>query len=93
MGNQTDFEKLGAAIRALIQGFHQKNIQEDLHSAVLQEMGYILQLAERIGDPLYSKAKELKIGFNRSIRHPEKKEFAEQFVKQALLLEQETREI
>lgn len=93
MERQTDFERLGVAIRALIQGFPVKTSGLDHHPRILQEMGHILQLAERVGDPLHAKAKELKIGLNRCIKHPEKKELAEQFMKQALLLEQETREI
>lgn len=90
---QSDFERLGIAIRALIRGFQAKTLGADQHPRILQEMGRILQLAERVGDPLHAKAKELKIGLNRFIKHPENKELAEQFVKQALLLEQQTREI
>ena len=93
MENRTDFERLGVAIRALIQGFRREKPEEIQQPRIAQELGDILQLAQRLGDPLYAKAKELKNGFSRYIKHPGKREFAEQFMKLALLLEQETREI
>lgn len=84
--NRKNYEKLGAALQAMIKKFDPHGSPENLHP----EIDRILDLAEKIGDPLQEDAAELKKEYENYLNDSR---YAESFLKRALRLEQETREI
>ena len=86
---QSHYEKLGAALRAFIQGFDRKGPLD----RIKQEMERILVLAAEIGEPLKEDTQELKEAFNGYLKKRSDPHVADRLLERALRLEQETREI
>ena len=86
---QAHYEKLGAALRAFIQGFEPKAPPGIVRKAIEG----ILDLAEKIGEPLREEADLFREAGDEFLKQRGDPRSQESLLKQALRLEQETREI
>lgn len=85
---QNEYQKLGSALQAIVKGFDPRSSPHLLRST----MDRVLEHAHNIGSPLLEEVQELKELFDRLLAKSDQ-QLADRFLKQALRLEQETREI
>jgi hypothetical protein len=79
-----DYQKLGVMLRKVL----------SMQSATPpSEMDQILELANKMGHPLLKDVQEMKEVFDQMRKKPREAQLADRFLKLALRLEQETREI